>query len=168
MEPGADKDGPFKRGFRAYSTSKVCNLLMVRAFAARPQTRERMVEAIAYDPGFTPRTGMGRDASLLLRAALVMFVPMLRPILRINSVTQAGTELADIALGKIVPPRNRYYASLVKRKLTWPDPSELAQRDDVGEVLWDDSAALVGLGNHEPQPTRRPFVLGKWSIPGAG
>jgi hypothetical protein len=108
---------------------------------------------------------MGRDASPLLRAALVMFVPILRPILRINSVTQAGTELADIALGKIVPPHNRYYASLVKRKLTWPDPSELAQRVDVSDVLWDDSATLVGLGNQEPEGTRRPFVLGEWSIP---
>ena len=167
-EPGADRDGPFKRGFRAYSTSKLCNLLMVRAFAARPRTRERMVAAVAYNPGFTPGTGMGRDASLLLRAALIMFVPILRPILRINSVTQAGTELADIALGKIVPPHTRYYASLVKRKLTWPDPSELAQRDDVGDVLWDDSATLVGLGNQEPEGTRRRFVLGEWSIPSAG
>jgi NAD(P)-dependent dehydrogenase (short-subunit alcohol dehydrogenase family) len=86
-EPGADKDGPFKRGFRAYSTSKLCNLLMVRAFAARPRTRERAVAAVADNPGFTPGTGMGRHASLLLRAALVMFVPILRPILRINSVT---------------------------------------------------------------------------------
>jgi NAD(P)-dependent dehydrogenase (short-subunit alcohol dehydrogenase family) len=144
-EPGAERDGPFKRGFRAYSTSKLCNLLMVRTFAARPRTRERMVAAVAYNPGFTPGTGMGRHASLLLRAALVLLVPILRPILRINSVTQAGTELADIALGNVVLPHNRYYASLVRRKLTWPDPSELAQRDDVGNLLWDDSATLVGL-----------------------
>jgi hypothetical protein len=75
-----------------------------------------------------------------------MFLPILRPILPINSVTQAGTELANIALGKIVAPYNRYYASLVKRKLTWPDPSELARRNDVGDVLWDQSAALVRLG----------------------
>ena len=150
-EPGVHKDGPFKRGFRAYSTSKLCNLLMVRAFAARSRSRERMVAIVAYNPGFTPGTGMGRDASLLLRAALVLFVPILRPILRINSVTQAGTELADIALGKIVPPHNRYYASLVKRQLTWPDPSELAQRDELADVLWADSATLVGLGDQEPE-----------------
>ena len=150
-EPGVHKDGPFKRGFRAYSTSKLCNLLMVRAFAARSRARERTVAAVAYNPGFTPGTGMGRDASLLLRAALVLFVPILRPILRINSVTQAGTELADIALGKIVPPHNRYYASLVKRQLTWPDPSELAQRDELADVLWADSATLVGLGDQEPE-----------------
>jgi hypothetical protein len=37
------------------------------------------------------------------------------------------------------------YASQVKRRLTWPDVSELASDDEVMEKLWLDSAMLVGL-----------------------
>jgi len=59
---------------------------------------------------------------------------------------QAGEVLADLALGRIVPPRGRIYASLVRGELTWPQPSELARRDDVAQKLWSDSAVLVGMG----------------------
>jgi hypothetical protein len=37
------------------------------------------------------------------------------------------------------------YASLVKGKLTWPDPSELAQSDAARRGLWVESAQMVGL-----------------------
>jgi hypothetical protein len=47
-----------------------------------------------------------------------------------------------------MPTKNRddeLYASQVKRRLTWPDPSALALADAAMDVLWRDSAALVGL-----------------------
>jgi hypothetical protein len=46
---------------------------------------------------------------------------------------------------RVGSPPGRVYASLVKHRLTWPDPSELAQRDDVMEALWRQSARLVEL-----------------------
>jgi hypothetical protein len=62
-----------------------------------------------------------------------------------NTVASGGDLLAGLALGGIVPPKGRLYASQVKRHLTWPDISELASDDAVMVKLWQDSEALVGL-----------------------
>ena len=56
--------------------------------------------------------------------------------------------MAELALGQIVAPPGRIYASRVNGKLTWPDSSELARRDEVIEGLWRDSAEMVGLNVH--------------------
>jgi hypothetical protein len=40
-------------------------------------------------------------------------------------------------------PAGRIYASLVKHRVTWPEPSELARRDDVMKALWRASAVMV-------------------------
>ena len=50
-----------------------------------------------------------------------------------------------MALGRVVSPEGQLYVSQVERRLTWPDPSELASDDAVMGNLWRDSAALVGL-----------------------
>jgi hypothetical protein len=61
------------------------------------------------------------------------------------AVAGGGGLLADLTLGRIVPPAGRLYASHVKRHLTWPEISELASDDAVMAKLWRDSAALVRL-----------------------
>jgi len=66
----------------------------------------------------------------------------LRPV---STIEQTGNAIADLGLGTIVPPHGRIYASLVKGKLTWPDPSELAQSDTAMRELWVESAQMVGL-----------------------
>src|SRR4030095_4538345 len=102
-------------------------------------------------------SGLGRDAAqrivaspdtrLLLgarttRTGPIEMLPLdlsrwvLRPVARLATTAQGGEQLADLTLGAAAPPPGRVYASLVKRRLTWPDPSELAQRDDVMEDLW--------------------------------
>ena len=73
---------------------------------------------------------------------------MLRPLTGMNTIEQAGSAIADLGLGTIVPPTGRIYASLVKGKLTWPDPSELAQSDTAMKALWVESAYMVGLPEH--------------------
>jgi len=62
-----------------------------------------------------------------------------------NTPAGGADLLANLTLGRVVPPAGRLYASQVKRRLTWPDPSELANDDAVMAKLWRDSAALVGL-----------------------
>ena len=62
-----------------------------------------------------------------------------------NTIEQAGNAIAELGLGTIVPPAGRIYASLVKGKLTWPDPSELAQSDAAMRELWVESDQMVGL-----------------------
>jgi hypothetical protein len=43
---------------------------------------------------------------------------------------------------------------LRRGELTWPDPSELARRDELMHALWRDSADLVGLGYGATDPLR--------------
>ncbi len=132
--------GGFKAGFEAYSAAKLCNILTARALAAaNPALR-----VVAYNPGFTPGTGLQREWPLWARAAVVVGRAM-RPIARLATVEQAGDALADLAEGRITAPDGRIYASLVKRRVTWPDPSDLAQRDDLMQTLWEESARMAGV-----------------------
>jgi NAD(P)-dependent dehydrogenase (short-subunit alcohol dehydrogenase family) len=134
----------FIPGFRAYSSSKLCDLLTARAFEAATETQKNGLRVIAYNPGLTPDTSLYRAwpwwAKLMMASASAV-----RPLAGINTIEQAGNAITDLALGTIVPPTGRIYASLVKGKLTWPDPSELAQSDTAMKGLWVESAHMVGL-----------------------
>ncbi|MFH9070007.1 SDR family NAD(P)-dependent oxidoreductase [Streptomyces alboflavus] len=142
---------PGKAGQHAYTASKLCAVLTVRALAGRPDARARRLTALAYDPGQVFGTGLAQDLSLPLRTAWSLFgTPVLGWPLRrfsrtLNTRTDAGNALADLALGSVAPPSGRTYAALRRGRLTWTDPSELARRDDLAEALWRDSARLVGL-----------------------
>lgn len=135
---------PFLAGFRAYSCSKLCNLLTARALATSPEANARGLRVVAYNPGFVPETGLHCGSTLYMRI-LVRVAWLLRAVLRLATAAEAGGVLADLVVGRISAPQGRVYASLVRRELTWPDPSELARKDDVMKALWRDSARLVGL-----------------------
>lgn len=136
-----DKSQGFVPGIRAYASSKLCNLLTARAFEASPDVQINGMRVIAYNPGLTSGTLLFRAwpwwARLMMRAASTF-----RPV---NTMAHAGNAIADLGLGKAVPPSGRLYASLVKGRLTWPDPSELAQSDTAMKDLWIASAKMVGL-----------------------
>jgi NAD(P)-dependent dehydrogenase (short-subunit alcohol dehydrogenase family) len=134
----------FLAGFRAYSASKLCNLLTARALAASPAAQSHQFCVVAYNPGFTPGTSLQRAWPLPVRV-MMRVIGFTRPVLRLNTAAQAGSILAGLALGEISPPSGKIYASLVKRRLTWPEPSDLALRDDLVTALWFDSARMVGL-----------------------
>jgi len=129
---------------RAYAASKLCNVLTVRALAASDLARARSLRVIAFNPGFTPGTRLTRNHGLAIRGFFVLLAPILGVFQRLNTVAGGGNLLADLALGRLVPPEGRLYASQVRRVLTWPSPSELASDDAVMARLWRDSAAMVG------------------------
>jgi len=134
----------FIPGIRAYASSKLCDLLTARAFQASTDAQMNGMRVIAYNPGLTPGTSLFRAwpwwAKLMMASAAAV-----RPLAGINTIEQAGNAIVDLALGTIAPPTGRIYASLVKGKLTWPDPSELAQSDTAMKELWVESAYMVGL-----------------------
>ena len=130
---------------RAYAASKLCNLLTARALASSALAQERGLRVIAFNPGFTLGTQLTRNHGLAFKAFFAVWVPLLRLFQRLNTVGDGGILLADLALGRIVPPTGRLYASQVKRHLTWPEPSELARDNTAMVKLWRDSSALVGL-----------------------
>jgi NAD(P)-dependent dehydrogenase (short-subunit alcohol dehydrogenase family) len=135
-----DKGG-FMPGMRAYASSKLCNLLTARAFEVFSDAQNNGMRVIAYNPGLTGGTALFREwpwwAKLMMAVAT--------RVRGANTVKQAGDAIADLGLGKTVPPSGRIYASLVKGKLTWPDPSDLAQSDTAMRELWVESAYLVRL-----------------------
>lgn len=142
----SDSSGPAAlTGFRAYSSSKLCNLLTARGFASRSEAEGKHFSVVAYNPGLTPETQLNRDAGSTVQALTRTVVPLVRRFVHINSAEEAGRTLADLTLGTARPPQGRIYASLVRGKLTWPDPSRLAQSNDAMTSLWEQSAALVGL-----------------------
>jgi NAD(P)-dependent dehydrogenase (short-subunit alcohol dehydrogenase family) len=136
------KDKGFMPGLRAYASSKLCDLLTARAFATSTDAQINGMRVIAYNPGLTPGTSLFRAWPWWAKLMMVM-ASRLRP--GMNTLEQAGAAIADLALGTLVPPSGRLYASLVKGKLTWPDPSELAQSDTAMRGLWVESAQMVGL-----------------------
>jgi NAD(P)-dependent dehydrogenase (short-subunit alcohol dehydrogenase family) len=69
--------GSARPGMDAYATSKQCNLAAAMAFAREtPRLRFNAVE-----PGFTPATGLGRDAGVVVRLLSKYIVPPLVPLL---------------------------------------------------------------------------------------
>lgn len=131
---------------RAYSASKLCNILTVRALAMQPEAAAKNLTILAYDPGPTPGTGLLRNAPALGRIMWQTFGSVLRRLVpRFNSKEAAGGNLAAIALGKVHPPAGHYYAAVRQDELTWIEPSELARSDEARDAVWHDSASMVGL-----------------------
>ena len=107
---------------RAYAASKLCNVLTVRALASSDLARTRRLRVIAFNPGFTPGTRLTRNHGLAFRGFLALLAPILGVFQRPNTVAGGGELLADLALGRLVPPEGGLYASQVRRVLTWPAP----------------------------------------------
>lgn len=140
------------KGMRFYASTKLCNLLTARSFAALSKKESRDINVIAFNPGLTGGTSlMGKQSPLTKALVTVLVRPLLSlaslfvPFLYVGKPEHAGETLAELALGKKVPPANRIYASLVRGKLKFPDPSDLALKNEVRDLLWKKSAELVGL-----------------------
>jgi len=135
----------------AYSASKLGNLLTAEGIAALPETAERRIITIAFNPGLTGGTGLSRAFPGPLRSVMTALRPVfillsrIRPELYMNTPTRAGDILAQLADGTLTPPAGRVYASLVRGRLTFPDPSALAQDPAARDQLWRESADLTGL-----------------------
>ena len=82
--PGAD----------AYATSKQCNLATVMAYAREiPRLRFN-----ALEPGFTPNTGLGRDANVFLRLLGNYILPLFAPYIKYWSTPKRAARVATKVL----------------------------------------------------------------------
>ena len=135
----------------AYSASKLGNLLTSEKIAVLPETTERRIASIAFNPGLTGGTGLSRSAPAAARALMqglrpvFMLLSRFRPALYMNTPEHAGQTLAQLADGTSTPPAGRVYASLVRGKLQYPNPSDLARNPDARDEIWRRSAELTGL-----------------------
>jgi NAD(P)-dependent dehydrogenase (short-subunit alcohol dehydrogenase family) len=145
--PEHRKPTGFSAGFRAYTASKLGDLLIARGLAASDEARTKNLNVVAYNPGLTIGTSLFRAWPLWARAAMGV-VGLVRPFAGMNTVEISGMTLALLALDRsITRPPGRIYASLNRQKLEWPDPSELALRDEVMQHLWRESARMVGFAD---------------------
>jgi NAD(P)-dependent dehydrogenase (short-subunit alcohol dehydrogenase family) len=143
--------------FSAYPASKLCVLLTARSFAALAEVQAPHITVIAYNPGLTLGTGLNRDAPRALRGFMRIMGPPIFGLLSLfksqfypGNPKRSGEVLAQLALGEINLPAGRVYASLVRGKITFPDPSVLAQSDEARDLLWRESAVMVGI---QAEPT---------------
>lgn len=138
-------------GMRAYTSSKLCNLLTARSFAASPELAERRVRVIAFNPGFTVGTNLGGRSPRAKKIFTTLVVPIFSVIGRFKpeytpgKPERAGDVLAGLTSGEITPPDGHVYVSVLRGAVTFPRPGELALDDTVRDDLWKQSAAMVGL-----------------------
>jgi NAD(P)-dependent dehydrogenase (short-subunit alcohol dehydrogenase family) len=145
LDPTRDQR-PRAAALRAYSSAKLCVVLTARALDARPDARDRDITVLAYDPGPTPGTGLMREQGMFLRFVWQSLATPLRLVMsKANSIEAAGGMLASLVLGTTKRADGRVYAALRRGRLTWPELSPLARRDDLMSALWHDSASLVGM-----------------------
>ena len=127
-------------GGRAYSASKLANIMTVRALAVeRPD-----LTSIAFDPAYVPGTGLARTAPRLLVGLFEWLGPRLMRRDRVSSVARSGEALASLAVdSRFAGERGAYWS--MRGAPIRHDPSMLARDDAATRKLWDDSARLVGL-----------------------
>ena len=142
VDPQSEKSG-MTAGLRAYSSSKLCNLMTARSLARHPEVVAEGITVHAFDPGFIPATGLARSAPWVIRSLIMPVLARLPLGKGTNTLKAGGQALAGLADGSIGGPD--VYMALRGGEPTWPAPSVLARDDAQCQQLWDASAAMVGL-----------------------
>lgn len=142
QDPQIDSS-PIIAGMRAYSASKLANLMTALNLAQSEQARAGAWQVFAYDPGLTPGTGLARSQPWPIRALVWPLLPLMVPFAKgMNRQNDAGRGLYELAT-TAQAAEGRTYAALRRGVLTWPDPSALARNDVLAAQLWADSEELV-------------------------
>jgi NAD(P)-dependent dehydrogenase (short-subunit alcohol dehydrogenase family) len=133
--------GSRSAGFRAYSTSKLCNIMTAREAALHFPG----LSIMSYDPGYVPHTGLGRDNPKLVATLVSYILPLILKKDRTSTIPRSGQFLADLAVDPQYGAARRDYWSVRGPDLINVEPSLLARDAEASAKLWQDSAALVGL-----------------------
>ncbi|MCT9079851.1 SDR family NAD(P)-dependent oxidoreductase [Streptomyces fulvoviolaceus] len=92
-------------GRTAYSTSKLAAIHLVHEYARRLPAG---IDAVAYNPGFVPGTGLARNAGPVTRFAMRRILPVMTLTPFAIGRRAAGRYLADIVLGTTPAPTGSY------------------------------------------------------------
>lgn len=137
---------PGTAGRRAYSASKLCNLMMVRELAVRTADRPDLT-ILAFDPGFVPGTGLARSYGAVANWLFRNILPVVIRGPRVSTAKISGRALASLALDPAKAGGRGLYWSMESRRAIVREPSPLARDDAACAALWNDSAKLVGLAS---------------------
>jgi len=128
-------------GFRAYSSSKLCNIMTAREAAKRYPA----LTVMSFDPGYVPHTSLGRDNPQWVATLVSYIVPLLMRRDRSSTIPRSGQFLADLAVSDRYANSCGSYWAVRGKQLLQIAPSILARDDAACTALWEDSARLVGL-----------------------
>jgi len=142
QDPDLDR-GRMTRGRRAYTTSKLANIMTVLELARRVDD-EAGLSIAALDPGFTPGTGLARDypgpGGLIFRWLLPRLV---RRTERVSTPAISGRLLARLATDPAYAGLRGSYLAVRSGELVEARPSAVAYDEHLAARLWDNSACLV-------------------------
>jgi NAD(P)-dependent dehydrogenase (short-subunit alcohol dehydrogenase family) len=139
-DPTLPKSGR-SRAFRAYSSSKLANIMTAREAARRRPD----LSAMSFDPGYVPWTGLARASGTIVSTLASLILPLLMKSDRKSTVELSGRYLAELAVDPAYAEAHGDYWSVRTPALIRIAPSELARDDAACAMLWDDCEGLLGL-----------------------
>ena len=142
-EAGTD---PSSAGRRAYTTSKLCNVMFTYELSRRLKAAGHdRISVTAFDPGLMPGTGLARDYRPYQKFLWNFVLPALRVIPGVNGASKSGNNLARLALDpELEGVSGKYF---VGRKSV-PSSKESYDERKAAE-LWDSSVSMVHLTPEE-------------------
>ena len=144
-KPQPEADGA-TAGRRAYTTSKLCNVMFAYELSRRLRAKGRKTITVnAFDPGLMPGTGLARDYSRAQKFIWNYALPALRFIPGVNSTSRSGRVLARLVLDPALEAVTGKY--FVGRK-ELPSSKQSYDESQAAE-LWEASAEMVGLRSDE-------------------
>jgi NAD(P)-dependent dehydrogenase (short-subunit alcohol dehydrogenase family) len=133
-------------GRRAYSTSKLCNIMCSYEFSRRLSAAGLSIASIAFDPGMMPGTGLARDYPPALRFlwhTVLRIAPLFSD--RIRTVTRSAHDLARLAIDPAYQDASGRYYSGIKPIAS----SEESYNRERALDLWSTSVRLARLTQAE-------------------
>ena len=129
-------------GRRAYSTSKLCNVMFTYELSRRLRACGLdTINVNAFDPGLMPGTGLARDYSELQRFVWNFVLPVLRVFPGVNSARKSGRDLARLVLDPALEQvSGRYF---IRRTAVASSKESYDERK--AAKLWEASVAMVSL-----------------------
>jgi len=142
--PDRDPTLPAKaraQAFRAYSSSKLANIMTARELAHRRPD----LAAMSFDPGYVPWTGLARANGKIVASLASLILPLMMPRDRKSTIEQSGKYLAALATDPAYAEAHGDYWSVRTPALVRIEPSALARDDAACAKLWGDCEGLLGL-----------------------
>jgi NAD(P)-dependent dehydrogenase (short-subunit alcohol dehydrogenase family) len=140
---GAD---PANAGRRAYTTSKLCNLMFTYELSRRLKAEGHDgICVTAFDPGLMPGTGLARDYGRFQKFLWNFALPALRFIPGVNSTNKSGIDLARLVLDPgLEGVSSKYFVG----HRSVPSSKESYDEHKAAE-LWESSVTMVRLKPEE-------------------
>jgi NAD(P)-dependent dehydrogenase (short-subunit alcohol dehydrogenase family) len=142
-ETGAD---PGNAGRRAYTTSKLCNVMFTYELSRRLQAEgHHRITVTAFDPGLMPGTGLARDYRPFQKFLWNYALPALRFIPNVNSTSKSGADLARLVLDPgLEGVSGKYFVG----RRSVPSSKDSYDERKAAE-LWESSMTMVHLKPEE-------------------